>query len=43
MAKEGIWQIIEWIVIILVVIIVVFAILRFDLIGRIKDTFSFGK
>lgn len=44
MAKETWWHIIEWLIIILVVVLVIFTIIRFDLIGKIKDVFpSFGK
>ncbi len=43
-AKEPVWEIIEWIAIILVIIMAVSLILRFNIIEKIKDLFpSFGK
>lgn len=42
--KEPVWEIIEWILIVLVIILVIFFIFKFDIINKIKDIFpSFGK
>jgi len=36
-AKEPIWEIIEWIIIIIVIVAVVILLLKFNIIGRLKD------
>lgn len=43
-AKETIWHIIEWILVILVIVVVIFFIFKFDILNKIKDILpSFGK